>query len=277
MEYLEFLKSSGEFYMIYPHQQKAIDYIVGKLNADPQIDALLVSGSIAHGLNTENSDVDINIVISNDLFEQKNLKNELTYWEDMSKFYKGGYIDGKYITLDYLKLVAEKGNEPSKFALHDVILKFDRTNKAKELLEKISTFPIENIQERKIKFVAQLQAWKWYCDEALNKKDKYLLDISVSKLILFGGRLILLHNNMFFPYHKWFIKMLEIAPNKPNNLMMLIDKLLNNKTSENINEFFNAIINFYDWSDGKEYIWSNHFLNDVEHNWIYNNEFIENL
>jgi predicted nucleotidyltransferase len=263
--------------MIFPHQQKAIDYIVKKFSTDQQVDALMIYGSIAHGFNTENSDVDIAIVISDTLYEQRKKENNITYWESLSQFYNGGYIDGKYITLDYLKLVAEKGNDPTKFAFHDAIVKFDKTNKVQELLEDISIFPIEKKQDRAIKFVSQLLVWKWYSEEAINKKDKYLLDLSVSKLILFGGRLILLHNCMFFPYHKWFLKLLENAPNKPDFLMMIIDKLLINKSTENINEFYNTINNYYDFAEGQEYNCLFHFIKDVEHNWMYNNEFIENI
>lgn len=263
--------------MIYPHQQKAIDYITSKLFIEPDVDALLISGSIAHGFNTENSDVDIYIVISNSLFEQKKINSNLMYFESLSIFYNTGYIDGKYITLDYIKLVAEKGNDPSRYALHDAILKFDKTHKVEKTLKDINTVSLETQLVRSHRFLSQLQAWKWYCDEAIKKENNYLLDLSVSKLILFGGRLILLHNNVFFPYHKWFLKVLENATNKPACLSQLIDNLLIDKSVENINEFYNAIINFHDWTEGKEYNCWNYFLQDIEHNWMFNNEFIENI
>ena len=57
--------------MIYSHQQKAIDYITNKFETDSQVHALIISGSIAHGFNDEKSDVDINIIVSNDSYENK--------------------------------------------------------------------------------------------------------------------------------------------------------------------------------------------------------------
>ena len=86
--------------MIYLHQQKAIDYITEKFKSDESMLAFLISGSIPHGFNNENSDIDFNVVVSNEDYEKRKASNELTYWESASDFYEGGYFDGKYITLD---------------------------------------------------------------------------------------------------------------------------------------------------------------------------------
>jgi len=53
--------------MIYLHQKKAIEYITDKFKADPEVYALIISGSIAHGINDKYSDIDINIIVSKDL------------------------------------------------------------------------------------------------------------------------------------------------------------------------------------------------------------------
>ena len=44
-------------------------------------------------------------------------------------------------------------------------------------------------------------------------------------MILFGGRLILAHNEILYPFHKWFMRVLGSAPNKPEWLMECIDDL----------------------------------------------------
>jgi len=263
--------------MIYQHQQNAIDYITDKFKSDQQMNALLISGSISHGFNDENSDVDFNVVVSDDLYEQKSKEHALTYWESADDFYAGGYFDGKYITLKYLSLVAEKGNEPSRFALHDSLVVFDKTGEVADYIKKIGTYNLKCVHENAIHFVSQLDAWKWYCDEALKRDDKYLLDLSVSKLILFAGRLILLENRMFFPYHKWFMRVLNDAPNKPLELMSVIRRLLNDKSSSNIVQLYEMVKNYRDWSEGVEYSWSSNFLYDIETVWMRQDEFIENI
>jgi len=263
--------------MIYLHQQKAIEYITEKFRTDPQVNALIISGSIAHGFNDKNSDIDINIIVSNSSYEQKINSNALTYWESAGNFYKGGYFDGKYITLDYLDMVAKRGNEPTRFALHDSIIAFDKTGQVADFIEKIGTFNEDAIQKNTFGFLSQFEAWKWYCNEALKRKNKYLLDTSVTKFILFSGRLILLDNKIFFPYHKWFIKVLENAPLKPPKLMDAIFNLTNRKSEKNINFLYQIVKNYKDWANGINYSWSSYFLKDIETVWMRGEDFIENI
>ena len=263
--------------MIYQHQQNAIDYITDKFQLEDKVDALLISGSISHGFNDENSDVDINIVVSDDIYEQKSKECALTYWERADSFYDRGYFDGKYITLKYLSLVAEKGNEPTRFALYDSLIAFDKTGQVADYIKKIGAYKFECVKENAIRFVSQFDAWKWYCDEALKRNDQYLLDLSVSKLILFAGRLILLENKTFFPYHKWFMRVLEDVPNKPLALMSVIQRLLKDKSSDNIMQLYEMVKNYRDWSEGVQYSWSSNFLCDIETVWMRQDEFIENI
>ncbi|MCL2702794.1 MAG: DUF4037 domain-containing protein [Defluviitaleaceae bacterium] len=263
--------------MIYPHHQKAIDYITDKMQSDNEVEALLISGSIMHGFNQEHADIDINIAVSNELYEQKSKAKALTYWESAESFYTGGYFDGKFITLDYLNLVAERGSEPSRFALFDSFIAFDKTGQAADYLQKIGTYRLENIQENTIKFLSQLEAWNWYCKEAIKHDNQYLLDLSVSKLILFTARLVLLLNKKFFPYHKWLIRVLEDCESKPDGLMPAIGRLLERKTADNITHLYELIKNYRDWPAGMQFSWGAHFLNDVETLWMRQDEFIENI
>lgn len=263
--------------MITQQQQRAIDRITEKFQSDPQILALMISGSIAHGFNSENSDVDFNAVISDELYERKKAEFAVTYFEGAEEFYKGGYFDGKFITLNYLSKVAEYGNEPTRFALHDAVIAFDKTGQVADYLNKINVYGDEKIQENTIRFLSQMDGWKWYCDEAIKRQNLYLLDLSVSKLILFAGRLILLDNRIFFPYHKWFIRVLEGAPSKPDGLMDAINSLLTNKTTKNVETLYNLVKGYKDWNSGIEYSWPSHFLHDVETVWMREPEFVENI
>ena len=263
--------------MIYIHHQKAIDYITDKFRSDPQVNALLVSGSIAHGFNDKYSDIDINIIVSDSVYEQKMNNNAVTYWESAARFYKDGYFDGKYITLDYLNTAAERGSEPARFALRDSLIAFDKTGLAADCIARIGTYDTGLARKNTVRFLSQFEGWKWYCDEAIKRKNKYLLETSVSRLILFSGRLILAFNKIFFPYHKWFLKVLETAPCKPPKLMKTIYKLLDNKNEKTVNELYKIIKEYKDWTNGAEFNWSSHFVHDIETVWIRNEDFIENI
>ena len=262
--------------MVYPHHQKAIAYITDKFLSDDQAEALLISGSIMHGFNDEYADVDLNIVVSDAVFRQKMKERAAFYWESAEDFYPGGYFDGKYISLGYLSEVAEHGNEPTRFALRDCRIAFDKTGRVAGYLRDIGRYPTDRVLENTLRFLSQLEAWKWYCDEALKKKDPYLLDLSVTKLILFAGRLILLENRMFFPYHKWFMRVLEEAPRKPGDFMPAVRELLRDKSRDNVSKLYDLIKNYKDWSGGDQN-WPSYFTYDIETVWMRQDEFVENI
>lgn len=263
--------------MIYPHQQQAMDYITQKFLSDPDALALLISGSIMHGFHSEKSDVDFNVILTDEAYAAKQAQGQLTYFERCEQFYADGYFDGKFFAMDYLDLVAQKGNEPTRFALHNARIAFDRTGLVAQKLKAINAYPLEQQADKVQRFLSQLYAWKWYTEEALAKQNQYLLDTAVTKLILFGGRLILADNCIFFPYHKWFLRVLQNAPDKPQGLMQHIDALLKDKSAANIQRFYDAVVLHKDWMQGQPVNWSAHFVRDVETNWMRGNEYIENI
>lgn len=85
-----------------------------------------------------------------------------------------------------------------------------------------------------------------------------------------------MENHVLFPYHKWLLRGLEEVPNKPQDVVPQIRKLLDEKTSENIAAFYTLIKNFRRWTE-EEYSWPSFFQNDVEKKWIHNEGYIENI
>ncbi|MCL2107554.1 MAG: DUF4037 domain-containing protein [Oscillospiraceae bacterium] len=259
----------------YPVQRRLIDHIKKTMKKDPDVLALLLSGSIAHGWHTKASDVDVNIVLSEEAYRKKMTDGKPTHFALGFPYFPTGYVDGKNISLEHLRKVAERGNEPTRFALHDAQVLFDKTEQVSALLEAIGRYPEELAEENARRFYAQLQAWRWYAGEALKKKDRYLLDASVSKLVLFSARLILLENRVFFPYHKWMMRALEEAPQKPDGLLESINRLLENKTKHNIDAVYHRIKRFRDWTGGADI--SGYFVRDAEMLWLRGEEYIEHI
>lgn len=262
--------------MIYPHQQKAIEYITAKMKADPNVSALLISGSIAHGFNDERSDIDLNIVIPS-LPQGGEGERSPLYWEDGSQFYDGGYFDGKNITLEDLELVARQGNEPSRFALHDAIVAFDRTGRVQSLLDRIGVYEESRAAKNAPRFLAQLDAWNWYGSEALRRQDPYLLRLASQKLVLFAGRLILLDNRIFFPYHKWFMRSLASAPVKPEGFMDAVTQVLNAPSRDTFDALYDSVKNHRDWAGGQPCEWPRFYWRDVETLWMRGEDCIDHI
>jgi predicted nucleotidyltransferase len=251
------------------HHKETIDNTVYLFKKEPYVKALILGGSIAHGFEKPDSDVDVYIVVDKDDFTRRKAENNLVYNNRDPDVitYEGGYIDGKYIDKDFLALVAEKGSDAIRYSFKDNTILFSRDKEIDALIEKITRFPKEKKAERIERFVAQVLAWKWYYSEAVKKQNQYLVYLAIQKIVLFSGRIILTENELFYPYHKWLIAELGKAVKVPDNFIDDIQKLLSAPNVEFVNEFCLRVIAFVGY-DEQSYFWPNRFMCDSEQNWI---------
>jgi hypothetical protein len=253
---------------MHDHHVQSIENVRNHFLSDPSIIALLLSGSIAHGFEDAESDVDILIVLSDEKYTNLvETGSRLTFTSFELCTYPGGYVDGKYISIDFIRLVAARGSEPARFGFEGAKILFSRVEGLEQLLKEVVTYPATQKANRIVKFRAQLEAWKWYCSEAKRRDNPYLLSIAASKLALFGARLILAHNEMLYPFHKWMLKVLEKAPEKPNGIVDCIERLCGDPTVENIEAFYEMVKNFRDWEESLNG-WGSQYMLDVELTWM---------
>lgn len=135
------------------------------------------------------------------------------------------------------------------------------------MLDAIAIYPAEGKRERIARFYAQFQAWKWFFGEAARHDNMYLKHLAATKLILFSGRLILAHNEMLYPYHKWFLRVLAEAKEKPAGLMEDIDRLTRDMRMENIETLYKKIDEYRQWVSD-DISWGQFFMDDSELNWL---------
>lgn len=252
---------------MFKHHEETISNITKKLRKKDDILAVIVCGSIAHGFETELSDVDIMIVISDENYKKRKESGDIHYYEKESCTYESGYIDGKYISIDFINQVIEKGSEPARFAFEGAFITYSQVYNLDKKLKQIIKYPIEKKKENICRFYAQYEAWKWYSEEAIKHKNVYLLNHSISKFILFAGRLILSYNEVLYPYHKWFIKVLDRVEKKPIKMIDKINLLLKEPTHDNISSLYQAVNEFYDWEKMNQ-DWPSVFMQDSELNWL---------
>jgi predicted nucleotidyltransferase len=252
---------------MHPHHSQSIQNVADYFQRDPEVLALLLGGSIAHGFESRTSDVDIMIFVSEENYQQRFQKGEIHFYNKALCTYEGGYVDGKYLSLNFAKQVADRGSEPARFAFARSQVLFSKIEGFEEDICSIAEYPVAQKAERIQRFYAQFEAWHWYCGEALAKGNSYLLGTSISKLILFGGRLILTHNEMLYPYHKWFLKVLEQAKKQPSGLLACIQALTESPTTGNIGVFYEKVKAFHPWSDNP-FGWPAQFMLDSELNWV---------
>lgn len=249
-----------------PHHRESIRRTTDQFRRDPNVLALLLGGSLAHGFGSPTSDVDVMIVVSDAERAARAAEGRITFFDRALCTYEGGYVDGKYVSPGFLAEVEARGSEPARFAFEDAQVLFSRDPGIPALLARIPRYPLEAQAERVARFFAQFEAWTWYAGEALKRADPYLLATAVAKQTLFAGRLVLAHNTMLFPYHKWLLSQLERAPRKPEGLVEAIRGLCAAPTRERVDAFAALVRGFRNWEAGPR-PWPVTFIEDTELSW----------
>lgn len=253
---------------MHPHHVASIEKIKAHFEQEPDVLALLLTGSIAHGFETPQSDVDILIVLTEESYQDRLSSGNLTIVTHDLCTYPGGYVDAKYTSLSFIRLVAEKGSEPARFAFEGAKVLFNKIDGLEDEITRVVKFDVEGKEERIMKFRTQLELWKWYSEEALKKENRYLINLATSKLTLFGGRLILAENELLYPYHKWFLRVLGQAKEKPDGLMEKIEKLTHEPSFESVKEFYELVAGWREWKR-PQFRFGAQFMVDSELNWLY--------
>ncbi|KAM7210816.1 hypothetical protein V8F06_013796 [Rhypophila decipiens] len=261
---------------MFPHHAASIEVIKSHFETLPDVLALLLTGSIAHGFAAADSDVDVLVVLTEEAYQARLDAGDTTFVRHDLTTYEGGYVDGKYISLSFIQSVTDKGSEPSRWAFEGATVLFSRPDLAlpsgfadlDSLIKSLVVYPVAEKTQRIIQFRTQLEIWKWYCIEGRKKQNPYLLNIAVGKLVLFGGRLILAHNEMLYPYHKWFVKVLENAKEKPEGMMEAFDRAVRDPWDEkNTQGFYDLVVGWREWERPK-FRFGAQFAEDSELNWL---------
>lgn len=249
------------------HHKESLDKFLRIYENDETVLGILLCGSIAHGYSKADSDIDICLVVSDEEFVKRKKEDALTFGIFDICTYENGYIDCKVADLEFLEKTARYGSDPARYAFKDCEILLSRIDNLNEVISRIAVYPTHKIDERRNRFVSQLLAWKWYYGEAVKKRNQYLINLSLHKLVLFSARIILNENKLLYPFHKWMLAELERAYRKPENLINKINDLLDSHSTEKINKYCEMILQFINFTE-KSVDWPNYFLRDSEQNWL---------
>lgn len=141
-----------------PHHVRSINNLTEAFEAEPTVLALILGGSIAHGFEKPDSDIDVTIVVDPAEYQARVQSDRLHYNNRELCTYEKGYIDGKYVDVEFLRTVAERGSDPARYAYHGSRILFSRVAGLEQLLVAITRYPVEQKGERIERFIAQLLA-----------------------------------------------------------------------------------------------------------------------
>ncbi|MDI4647115.1 nucleotidyltransferase domain-containing protein [Cohnella hashimotonis] len=253
---------------MYDHHQRALDALVEELKQDSDVLALVTAGSVAQNRARESSDVDVFLVLTDEAYERRKQSNDLSYLNRDICDYEGGYIDGKMVNVQFLKLASERGSEPTRNAFIGSKTVYSRIEGLQSVIDRIPVYPEANRERNLRDFYAQIYLYGYYfSNEAAQKNNLYLLHHSATQLVLFGGRIILAHNRMLFPCHKDLMKAIKQAPNKPDHFDKQAEDLLNTPTVDKCMSFATMLLGFRDPGISFEKAVSL-FVDNNEWNWL---------
>ncbi len=255
-------------------QRRAIEGTTERFLAQPEVLALLLGGSLAHGFATEASDVDVTIVVSDDEWSRRVAEGRTTFFTRELCEWEGGYVDGKYVSPGFLAEVAARGSEPARFAFQDAQVLFARDEAIPRLAAEIPRYPVAEKADRIARFAAQLEAWTWYAGEAFKKDDPWLVSTSICRVCLFAGRMVLAHNELLFPFHKWFLRVLEGARERPPGMVERIRALTRAPSAQEVSAFAEEVRGFRVW-EGDRTKWPVLFMRDTEQDWLHESPAVE--
>jgi hypothetical protein len=248
------------------HHLQVIERLTDLFKDDPRYLALLVGGSLAKGWGEVNSDVDIMLIATDEEYERCVSTGKLWYYNTELCDYPGGYVDGKILNVQFLQDVAKFGSEPARAAFTNVLVAFSHIPQLDQLLEQIPVYQEAEREEKMRAFYSQVQMLNWFVKEAEQKKSVYLMAHATSEMVFYSARLLLAYNRILYPYHKWLMRVVESAPDKPENFLVLAETLLTHGSVDNANALWECISRFRDWNIPFDQGLVR-FLQDSEWNW----------
>jgi hypothetical protein len=249
------------------HHEEAIRKLGDHFSKQEGYLAVIVGGSVAKGVASESADIDAILVVTGELYRELAERNALAHFSTRFCDYPGGYVDGKIVDIEYLRAAAERGNEPTRAAFVNAVLPYCADPEIEQLVKAIPVYPKNEQAAKARSFWAQFEAAHWYAGEALKRGDRYLLAQSVADMVMYGGRLVLAHNEVLYPYRKLFMSELARAADKPDRLLDLIEALLVDPGPDTLRAFHDAIAGFRQWNDPPE-PWNVRFMVDTELAWL---------
>ena len=248
------------------NHRRAIERLTAELGEDPRFLAVILGGSISRGIELPDSDIDMILIATQEEYTRRLAENDFGYLNEEVCDYPGGYAEAKVMSLSFIEEIADRGSEPARAAFVGARILSSRVPELETLLERVTTYP-ETERIAKIRsFYAHFLIHYWYMSEAERRSERYLLMRSAAEFALFAGRLILAHNRILFPYHKWFMHELRAAPEKPDDLIDVLERLLAEPCVDTANPVLSCVANFRDWEKPPRDA-AAQFMQDSEWNW----------
>lgn len=257
-------------------QRETLARFVERCRADDAILGVVLSGSLVRGWGAPSSDVDVIVIVTEAEYERRKANATLTTYDLDIGTYEHGAIDTKHVTTGYLDLAERRASEPTRNAFVRAHAAYDTLGDLQSRIDRIAAYPEDQRESKLARFAAQLETYRWFIGEADKRENTYLRAWSASHAALFAARLILTHNRMLFPFHKWVTRALEDCAEKPDGLHDAIERAVTEPTCATVHPLCDLVLGFRAWpEDPLE--WAGAFHRDTEQVWMRHEPGIDNI
>jgi len=262
---------------MWPHHQAAVGSLLPELEEDPAARALILGGSLAKGYGSPGSDIDGYLVVTDDDLKRRVERLDLVYRTRKNHCdYEGGYFDLKCVSRAMLEDAAARGPEPFRASFLGATVPWSRIGPLDGLLARLTAYPEAGHAAKVLSLRCHLEGMQWYASEAQRRGDAYLLAWSAARVALLAGRLILAHNRVLYPYHKWLMRCVAEAPDKPAGFEAAVRELVTAPSAAAADRLASMTLAFADWGD-PPIGWWNHWIVETEWRWVHGSASLDDM
>jgi predicted nucleotidyltransferase len=215
------------------HHAEAVERFVARSSQDPDVLGVVISGSLARGVERADSDIDLYLVVTEDRWNRALDINRLMYVDREDAGYEGGYFDIKLATLSYLDDAALRGDDPVRDSFAHAKVAFSRVPDLGERLARAAEVPEDQWRSRMASHIAQARLHGGYfLRNGVEHGDPLLTAHAAVHLATSSCRALLALNRVLFAGPKYLGSAVAGLADKPDGFDEAVAELVQRPTIE---------------------------------------------
>ncbi len=225
------------------NQKETIERLKSLAAEDETILGLILCGSLANGTETDKSDVDVIVVVTDDRFRHEQTNKNFFWGTDFDSNDFPVEVDGKIVPKRFIEEALRTGNESIRSTLfHSKMIYGD-----KELQESLRSFS-GSINGKKLQNIRKFYALMKSARFSANVDTGNLLFVQkcIFDTVYFACRLVLAHNDILFPCVKNLHKEIENCSKIPEDFEDQMNDVLSTQSIEKLARFYKTVDKYFD-------------------------------
>lgn len=223
-------------------QRETIEQVIEVAAKDPGILGLILCGSLAKGTETDQSDVDLFVVVTDERFEKEKGNKNYFWGTDFDSDELEVEVDGKIVPKDFLRKVWQFGNESIRSTLSYAKVIYSRDPEIETLLSS-KTSPAVDKAENLRKFYALMKSARYSADGELD--NLLFVNQCIYNTVFYACRLVLAHNDQLYPCVKNLHKALRHCKELPEDFIRLMDEVMQTYSFDKMVEFYDCVDEYF--------------------------------